>query len=84
MEKLNRRYLQGTVVSNKMEKTIVVAVKIRKMHPLYKKFIASTKKILVHDSTNEAQVGDVVGIRETRPLSRHKRWEKITVIKKVQ
>lgn len=80
----NRRYLQGEVVSNKMDKSIVVVVKRRKMHPLYKKYISRTKKIMVQDSENIAQQGDIVRIGETRPLSKKKHWELISIVKKVQ
>lgn len=84
MNQLNRRYFQGEVTSNKMDKTIVVSIKGRKMHPLYKKYIGITKKVMVADRENIAQIGDVVKIGETRPLSKHKRWEMISIIKKVQ
>ena len=84
MSKINRRILQGEVLSDKMQRTIVVAIKSRKMHSLYKKYIGTTKKVMAHDSREEAHVGDVVRIVETRPLSRVKRWELLSIVKKVQ
>ena len=70
-----RRVLQGVVVSDKMDKTIVVEVERRVMHPIYKKFIRRTKKYAAHDESNDIKVGDVVRIRECRPISKRKRWE---------
>ncbi|NJL01198.1 MAG: 30S ribosomal protein S17 [Spirulinaceae cyanobacterium SM2_1_0] len=64
----------GTVVSTKMEKTVVVAIESRSPHPKYGKIIVSTKRYKVHDEENACQEGDLVRIRETRPLSRTKRW----------
>ncbi|MFO1127031.1 MAG: 30S ribosomal protein S17 [Rhodospirillales bacterium] len=70
-----RRVLQGVVVSDKTEKTIVVLVERRVMHPIYKKFIRRSKKYMAHDETNACKTGDVVRIRECRPISRRKCWE---------
>ena len=64
----------GNVVSTKMQKTIVVEVEMRKAHPKYKRIVRSSKKFYAHDEQNSARVGDVVRIRETRPLSKLKRW----------
>ena len=64
----------GEVVSTKMEKTIVVAVEMRKAHPKYKRIVRSTKKFYAHDEQSSARLGDVVRIRETRPTSKLKRW----------
>src|SRR5437870_2472771 len=64
----------GTVISNRMEKTAVVAVERRVSHPIYRKFVRRTTKYIVHDERNEAQIGDRVRIVEGRPLSRRKRW----------
>lgn len=75
-----RRVMTGEVVSNKMEKTVVVRIDRRVMHPLYKKFITSSKKYTAHDETNDLQIGDTVRIRECRPLSKRKRFE---VVEKV-
>lgn len=69
------RVLRGTVVSTKMQDTIAVAVERYVMHPKYKKFMRRTKKFLVHDKGNTAKEGEVVEIRETRPLSKRKRFE---------
>jgi len=70
-----RRVLQGVVVSDKADKTITVLVERRLMHPLYKKFIKRTKRYHAHDEANAAQVGDIVRIRECRPISKTKTWE---------
>lgn len=70
-----RRVLQGTVVSDRNDKTVVVRVERMVMHPLYKKYIRRSKKYAAHDPDNRFKVGDVVRIRECRPLSRTKRWE---------
>lgn len=70
-----RRELQGVVVSDKGEKTVVVRVERRVMHPLYKKTIRRSKRYHAHDEANHYKVGDTVRIRECRPLSRLKRWE---------
>lgn len=73
-ERGRRKSLVGVVVSNKMEKTAVVSVERRYPHPLYHKIIRSTKKYKAHDPRNEATLGDIVRIEETRPLSKEKRW----------
>jgi small subunit ribosomal protein S17 len=70
-----RRVLQGEVVSDKNDKTVVVRVERRVMHPLYKKFIRRSKKYAAHDEENRFKVGDVVRIIESRPLSKTKRWQ---------
>lgn len=80
----NKKVFQGEVLSDKMEKTVVVAVKNRKMHPLYKKYIGTTKKIVAHDRNNDARVGDVVRVIESRPISKRKKWEVITVVSRAQ
>ena len=72
----------GLVVSNKMQKTITVAVERRVPHPLYKKTIRRTKKYHAHDQENACNVGDLVRIRESRPLSKTKRWRLVEVVKK--
>ena len=72
-----RRELIGTVVSNKMEKSVTVQVDRRVKHPLYKKFMTRSKKIAAHDETNTLAIGDQVRIRECRPISRSKRFEVI-------
>ena len=70
-----RRVLQGTVVSDAADKSVVVNVQRRVSHPVYKKFITRSKKYMAHDEANSAKKGDVVQIRECRPLSRRKSWE---------
>jgi small subunit ribosomal protein S17 len=69
-----RRRLEGRVVSNKMEKTVVVAIERRSLHPIYKKVVRTTKKIMAHDESNSLEVGALVRVVESKPLSRHKRW----------
>ena len=81
---VKRRVLRGTVVGAKMQDTITVAVERYVKHPKYKKFQKRTKKYLVHDKGNTAGVGDVVEIRETRPLSKRKHFELIKKIIKKQ
>jgi small subunit ribosomal protein S17 len=73
-----RRVMNGVVVSDKMDKTIVVRVERRVMHPLYKKFINRSKKYAVHDESNKHKIGDLVLIRECRPISKNKCWEVVT------
>ena len=70
-----RRVLQGTVVSDKQDKTVVVSVNRRVMHPLYKKYINRSKKYAAHDEENQFKTGDTVRIRECRPISKRKCWE---------
>ena len=72
---MSRRVLQGVVVGDKADKTVVVQVDRRIQHPLYKKFIRRSKKYLAHDEKNSSKVGDRVHIRECRPLSKSKHWE---------
>jgi small subunit ribosomal protein S17 len=83
-EKRNKKTLIGTVVSNKMEKTIVVRIERRKLHPLYKKYITRTKKIKAHDEGNLCQIGDLVKVVESRPLSKDKRWSLLEVLEKAK
>ena len=73
-----KRIMQGVVVSDKGDKTIVVRVERRVMHPLYKKFITRSKKYMAHDEANHFKIGDKVRIVECRPLSARKRWEVLT------
>lgn len=70
-----KRVMQGVVVSDKMDKTVTVKVERRFKHPLYKKFIRRSKKYAAHDESNAVKVGDMVSIRECRPLSKRKKWE---------
>ncbi|CAM4399970.1 MULTISPECIES: 30S ribosomal protein S17 [Saccharibacillus] len=81
-ERNSRKTLVGKVVSDKMDKTIVVVVETYKKHELYHKRIKSTKKFKAHDENNEAKIGDTVRIVETRPLSKDKRWRLAAVTEK--
>ncbi len=74
-----RRVLTGKVVADKMEKTIVVEVSRRYKHRMYKKYVNRSKRYKAHDESNEANVGDVVSIRESRPMSKEKRWRLIEI-----
>lgn len=78
--KKNVKEFVGKVVSNKMDKTVVVAVERRFPHPLYGKQVKKTKKFYAHDEENRCKEGDIVRIRETRPLSKLKRWEVVEII----
>jgi small subunit ribosomal protein S17 len=78
----NQRTKTGVVVSNKMEKTVVVAVENVVMHPMYQKYIRRTSKFLAHSETNNCNVGDRVVIEETRPLSKRKRWNVRQILEK--
>ena len=82
MERGRRKTLVGIVVSNKMDKTAVVAVERRVRHPLYKKIVRRTKRYKAHDAANSSNLGDVVRITETRPLSKEKRWRIAQVLVK--
>ena len=85
MEQRNlRKTRSGVVVSDKMDKTIVVAVKDSVKHPLYKKIIKRTVKFKAHDENNECGIGDRVSIMETRPISKDKRWRLLKVIEKAK
>ena len=79
-----RKTRVGVVVSDKMDKTITVAVKYRVRHPLYGKIMNRTTKIKAHDEKNECGIGDTVRIMETRPLSRDKRWRLVEIIEKAK
>jgi small subunit ribosomal protein S17 len=74
----------GVVTSNKMTKTITVAVERKVKHPIYGKFVKKTSKFHAHDEKNEASIGDVVRIMETRPLSKLKRWRLVEIVEKVK
>ncbi|MBM3410048.1 MAG: 30S ribosomal protein S17 [Bacteroidetes bacterium] len=84
LERKFRKERVGNVVSNKMEKTITVVVERKLKHPIYGKFMKSTKKFHAHDEKNECGVGDVVRIMETRPLSKLKRWRLVEIIEKAK
>ncbi len=83
-DRLQRKVREGTVISNKMDKTVVVEQRRRVQHPVYKRYITLTKKYYAHDEKNECQIGDFVRIMETRPLSKQKRWRVVEVLEKVQ
>ena len=79
-----RKVREGIVVSNKMDKTIVISIVERVRHPKYAKFVQRTKKLYAHDEANDAQVGDRVRVMETRPLSKQKRWRLIEVLERAK
>ena len=87
MEELQRGYRKtrvGTVVSDKMDKTIVVAIKTKVRHPLYGKMVNRTRKFEAHDEENQCGIGDIVRIMETRPISKDKRWRLVEIIEKAK
>ena len=84
MERNLRKTRVGTVVPDKMDKTIVVAIVDNVSHPLYKKIIKRTVKFKAHDENNEAKIGDRVKIMETRPLSKDKRWRLVEIVEKAK
>ncbi|GKI16182.1 30S ribosomal protein S17 [Allofournierella sp.] len=84
MERNLRKTRVGTVVSDKMDKTVVVAVKDSVQHPLYKKILKRTVKFKAHDENNECGTGDRVKIMETRPLSKDKRWRVVEILEKAK
>lgn len=84
IERGNRKTRVGKVVSDKMEKTVVVLVETRAPHPLYKKIVKKSKKFNAHDEEGSCAVGDMVKIMETRPISKTKRWRVTEVIKKAE
>ena len=82
--KSGRKTRTGKVVSDKMDKTVVVAVETRVAHPLYKKIIKRTYKLKAHDENNDCNTGDVVRVMETRPISKDKRWRLVEIIEKAK
>jgi small subunit ribosomal protein S17 len=84
MERNERKERTGKVVSNKMQKTITVAVDRKVKHPIYGKFVNRTTKFKAHDEQNSAGIGDTVRIMETRPLSKDKRWRLIEIVEKAK
>lgn len=84
MERNLRKTRVGMVVSDKMDKTIVVAIRENMRHPLYAKVIRRTYKLKAHDENNECRVGDKVEVMETRPLSKDKRWRLVSIIEKAK
>jgi small subunit ribosomal protein S17 len=79
-----RKVREGLVVSNKMDKTAVVAIVERKPHPLYRKTVQKTSKLYVHDETNDLNIGDLVRVQETRPTSKLKRWRVLEVLERAR
>ena len=87
MEMIKRNYRKtrtGIVVSDKMDKTIVVAIRTKVRHPLYNKMVSRTRKFKVHDENNECGIGDTVKIMETRPISKDKNWRLVEIIEKAK
>ncbi len=83
-ERAFRKTRTGVVVSDKMDKTIVVAIETRVAHPLYKKIVKRTYKLKAHDENNECGIGDKVVVMETRPLSKEKRWRLVKIVEKAK
>jgi small subunit ribosomal protein S17 len=79
-----KKVFTGQVVSDKMDKTIVVAINRRRLHPLYKKYVTHTKKVKAHDEQNEANIGDTVRIVECRPLSKDKCWRLTKIVERAR
>jgi small subunit ribosomal protein S17 len=84
LERHSRRVKQGRVVSNKMDKTIVVVSETRVPHPVYKKIVRVSKRFKAHDAENTAGIGDLVRITECRPISKEKRWRLIEIVEKAK
>ena len=80
----SRKVRVGKVISDKMDKTVVVAISDRVAHPLYKKIVGRTYKLKAHDENNECGVGDTVKVMETRPLSKDKRWRVVEIVEKAK
>ena len=83
-EKSRKKVLTGQVVSDKMEKTIVVSIAQRKLHRLYKKYVMNTKKVKAHDENNEAHIGDTVQVMECRPYSKDKCWRLTKIVERAK
>ena len=84
MERNRRKTRTGKVISDKMDKTIVVAIEDHVKHPLYGKIVKRTYKLKAHDEKNECNIGDTVKVMETRPLSKDKRWRLVEIVEKVK
>ncbi len=82
--KANKKTFTGQVVSDSMDKTIVVAITTRRLHPLYKKYVKQTKKVKAHDERNEAKTGDTVRVVECRPLSKDKSWRLSQIVERAK
>jgi len=83
-QKSNKRVLEGVVLSNKAEKTVVVQVERKFLHPQYRKTVRSHKKYMAHDEANACNIGDIVRIVESRPLSRRKRWTLESIVRQAE
>lgn len=83
-KKSNKKLFTGIVESNKMEKTIVVRVTTKVLHPLYKKYVTRSKKYMAHDENSEANLGDTVRIIESRPMSKNKKWTLTNIVEKAK
>jgi len=83
-KKINKKIYSGIVVSDKMDKTIVVAIEQRKLHRLYKKYVINTKKVKAHDEKNEAKSGDKVKVIQSRPISKEKCWQLLEIVEKAK
>lgn len=84
MERQNRKEIIGKVTSNKMDKSVVVAIERKVKHPLYGKFLKKTKKFVAHDENNDCNEGDIVQLMETRPLSKNKRWRLVKIVERAK
>lgn len=80
----NKKSFTGQVVSDKMDKTIVVAISSRRLHPLYKKYVTTTKKVKAHDERNEANIGDTVRVVECRHISKDKCWRLVQIVERAR
>ena len=84
MKRNMRKVRQGRVVSNKMDKTIVVSIKRTMKHPIYERIIRTSSKLYAHDESNEASIGDLVRVMETKPLSAQKRWRLVEIVERAK
>ena len=84
VEKTNKKMYTGVVVSDKMEKSVVIKVSTKTLHPLYKKYVATSKKFMAHDENNEAHIGDTVRIVEARPKSKRKAWDLKEIVERAK
>ena len=83
-KKIHKRMMSGVVVSDKMDKTIVVLITTKQLHPLYKKYVTRTKKVKAHDEKNSAHIGDTVRVIECRPISKEKCWRLSGIIERAK
>jgi small subunit ribosomal protein S17 len=81
-ERADRKVMRGTVTSNKMQRTIVIEVMRKVRHPLYEKYLSRRTKLYAHDENNDAKIGDIVEVMQTRPLSKLKRWRLLRVVQR--